>query len=231
MTGNKRSMLSKIKWLAPVLTLFVLGAMAAAPMFHGKPADADAYHARVKAMENSVPLQIGEWQGRDLAVPEPAVKMLRPNVLISRRYTNARTGRTFDLLLTQCTDGRDLAGHYPPNCYPGNGWTIANRVPTTWRVDDMTIDGIEYEFTKRGALLQGHIFAANFLILPDGSFVRDMSAFQRLAYDYHKHYYGAAQIQVVCDGDTLPDDRRAQVDTIVHACKPLIDTIRSGSKP
>lgn len=219
------------KWLAPAGTLLVLAAMAAQPMFHGKPADADGYHARVKAAQASVPMVIGEWQGTDMEVPEPAIKMLRPNVLISRRYRNMRTGKIMELLFTQCQDGRDLAGHYPPNCYPGNGWQLQARVPTTWEFDGKSYGGVEYEFTKNIGLQRGHIFAANFLMMPDGSVVPDMAAFQRLAYDYHKHYYGAAQIQVVSDGDTLPEDRRTEVLTLIGACHSLIETIGSGSKP
>ncbi|HVX83197.1 MAG TPA: exosortase-associated EpsI family protein [Phycisphaerae bacterium] len=220
----------KMAWLAPVLTLGVLGAMAAQPMFHGKPADADAYHARVRAAQSSVPMDIGDWHGTEVPIPEPAIKLLHPNVIISRRYRNVRTGLSFDLLFTQCEDGRDLAGHYPPNCYPGNGWQVVNRVPAHWDVEDMHIDGMEYEFTKHAGVEQGHIFAADFLIMPDGTFVRDMAGFQRLAYDYHKHYYGAAQIEVVFDGDTLPADRKSGVEMIVAACKPMLDVIRSGSK-
>jgi hypothetical protein len=220
-----------IKWLAPVLTVLALGAMAAQPMLHGKPADADAYHARVKAAESSVPLKIGEWEGKDIAVPEAAVHLLRPNVMISRRYRNMRTGLIVELLFTQCEDGRDLAGHYPPNCYPGNGWQLLAKQPTTWEVEGKNYSGVEYEFTKNGSMQRGHIFAANFLMMPDGAIVPDMAGFQRLAYDYHKHYYGAAQIQVVCDGDTLPEDRRAEVTMLVRACHSLIEAIGSGSKP
>jgi hypothetical protein len=90
---------------------------------------------------------------------------------------------------------------------------------------------VEYEFTKSGSMQRGHLFAANFLMMPDGAIVPDMAGFQRLAYDYHKHYYGAAQIQVVCDGDTLPEDRRAEVTMLVRACHSLIEAIGSGSKP
>jgi hypothetical protein len=142
-----------------------------------------------------------------------------------------RTGLIVELLFTQCEDGRDLAGHYPPNCYPGNGWQLLAKQPTTWEVEGKNYSGVEYEFTKSGSMQRGHLFAANFLMMPDGAIVPDMAGFQRLAYDYHKHYYGAAQIQVVCDGDTLPEDRRAEVTMLVRACHSLIEAIGSGSKP
>ncbi len=223
--------MQKAAWLAPVLTLGVLGAMAVQPMFHGKPADADAYHARVRAAQGTVPMDVGEWHGTDVPVQESAFKLLHPNVIISRHYVNGRTGQWFDFLFTQCEDGRDLAGHYPPNCYPGNGWQLMNQRGAHWDVGDMHIDGTEYEFKRHMGAQQQHIFAEDFLIMPDGTFVRDMAGFQRLAYDYHKHYYGAAQIEVVFDADTLPADRQADVDLIVTACEPMLDVIRSGSKP
>jgi hypothetical protein len=199
-------------------------------MLHGRPGDVDGYLMRVRNAP-AMPLEIGEWVGKEQEMPQAAVKMLKPNVEISREYTNGKTGEWVQFLLVECSDGRDLAGHYPPNCYPGIGWTLVGQEAKTWKVGSMEIPGVEYEFVMHGALQQGHIFADDFFVMPDGSFVADMARFNRASADYRKHYYGAAQVEVTCGGETLPRDRDARFAMLVGACEPLLNVIRSGCKP
>jgi hypothetical protein len=213
-----------------MVTLGVFGVGAAQPMLHGRPGDVDGYLERVQGAAK-MPMEIGEWVGKDQPLPEAAVKMLKPNASISRTYVNKKTGEPVQFLLIESSDGRDLAGHYPPNCYPGQGWTLANQVSKTWKVAGMEIPGMEYEFVMRGALQQGHIFADDFFIMPDGSFLPDMAQFNRASADYRKHYYGAAQVEVTFDGNSLPQDRDARLGMFVGSCEPLLQAIRSGCKP
>jgi hypothetical protein len=217
-------------WIAPVLTLGVLGVGAAQPMLHGRPGDVDAYLERVQGAAK-MPMEIGEWVGKDHELPQAAVKMLKPNAAISRSYTNKKTGEVVEFLMVDCSDGRDLAGHYPPNCYPGAGWTKVGEQAKTWKVGEMEIPGVEYEFVMHGAVQQGHLFAADFFVMPDGNFLPDMARFNRASADYRKHYYGAAQVEVTCGGETLPQDRDARFAMLVGACEPMLDVIRSGCKP
>mgnify|MGYP007071125856 CR=1 FL=1 len=50
------------------------------------------------------------------------------------RDFQAACGHTFwqsfheqvNVAVVQCRDARDMGGHYPPICYPGQGWTPKN---------------------------------------------------------------------------------------------------------
>ena len=216
--------------IAPLLTLGVLGFGAAQPMLHGRPGDVDAYFARVRGAAE-MPMQIGDWEGKDTPMQQAAFQLLKPNRYISRNYVSRKAGAAVDFLLVQCEDARDPAGHYPPNCYPGAGWTLVNQVPKAWEIAGMNITGVEYEFTMQGAATQGHIYVDDFFVMPDGSFVPDMTQFNRVSADYRKRYYGAAQVEVTFNANTLPQDRDARLGTFVGACEPLLNVIRSGCKP
>ena len=75
---------------SPLLCLAVLTVIAADNARHVKPQDAEPYHARAKAAIDAFPYVIGagDWTGSNLEVPAAAVKLLRPNATLSRRYTN-----------------------------------------------------------------------------------------------------------------------------------------------
>src|SRR5688572_8658902 len=86
------------------------------------PAETEPYHAAVRAAVAAIPQVSGNWVGKDVPVPDAAVQMLHPNVIFSRRYQNLSTNETVAVLLVHVRDARDVLGHYPPVCYPGQGW-------------------------------------------------------------------------------------------------------------
>jgi hypothetical protein len=154
--------------------------------------------------------------------------MLRPNALFSRQYENLSTGRQVALIIVQCVTARDLSGHYPPICYPAHGWKMMNVLPTDWSVRDHTFSGVEYHFTMSTSERAPHKVVANFMILPDGRVVRDMQAVQTAAADYLRHFYGAAQVQVVMHSHIPADERQKIVEELIGAIAPVVDVIRSG---
>src|SRR5688572_11459178 len=105
---------------APVLCLGLLSAVAVEQRRQVPPPEAETYHAHLKQIiENQVPWFIGpnnRWTGREVAIPEAAQKLLKPNAIISRGYVDTtpteRTGRPRwgNLLLEQCRDSSDMDG-------------------------------------------------------------------------------------------------------------------------
>ena len=49
-------------------------------------------------------------------------------------------------LLVQCRDARDLQGHWPPVCYRGQGWVQSAALPRSWEVQDLQVEGMQYDF-------------------------------------------------------------------------------------
>jgi hypothetical protein len=188
-----------------------------------------ATQARVRgAAEASIPYSIGDWIASDVAAAPAAIALLRPNVLVSRAYQNLKTGETATLLFVQCSDARDLVGHYPPNCYPANGWTLEAAARRDWQVDGTTIQGMRYRFGGRaGDALSGTV-VDNFMVLPTGEFGRDMDAVDRVAGDAGLRRLGAAEVQVLTDGKMSEERRDDVFRTLIGPAAPLFACVREG---
>jgi hypothetical protein len=197
---------------SPVLCLGVLTVIAADNARHVRPQDAAPYHARAKSAIDAFPYIIGYWTGSDEAVPEAAVKLLRPNALLSRRYENhsPRLGNHAgwaELLISQCADSRDMIGHYPPICYPSSGEPQTDARPFRVKAGDLYIDGIEYQFSAlpESGIERKSVY--NFFVVPGRGIVPDIGGVRRVSGDYQRRCFGAAQFQVVMDADQSPESR------------------------
>lgn len=231
MTGKARKIMMVMT--APILSLAMLGGIVAEKQSYITPRDAEPYHRRAKEAIESFPYTdtVGYWTGSDEKVPEAAIKLLRPNAILSRLYVDntpqmsSRMDRRANLLIVQCRDSRDMLGHYPPVCYPAHGMTMARKVPRDWQIGATTIKGMEYEFvqTTRGQTYRQVVY--NFLIVPGVGIVRDMEGVSAAAEDYQQRFYGAAQFQVVMDGE-LPAEQRDEVfTTLLGADLSILKTV------
>ncbi len=212
----------------PVLALLLLTGVAAQTLTRQSPEDAAPYHAKVRRAVDAIPYRVGDWVGMDMPIPPSARAMLRPNALFSRRYENLTTGRQVTLIIVQCETARDLSGHYPPICYPAHGWQALDTVEKQWTIRGRPMAGVEYHFTMSVSDRGPHKVVANFMILPDGRVVRDMQAVTAAASDYQRHFYGAAQVQVIMHSHIPVDERQQIVEELIGAIAPVVDVIRSG---
>jgi hypothetical protein len=214
---------------APILCVGVLTVIAADNARHVRPDDAEPYHARAKAAIGHFPYVIGYWTGNDEAVPEAAVKLLRPNALVSRRYTNhppdGRGASWADLLISQCKDSRDMTGHYPPSCYPNNGEPKLSARPFHLKAGDLWIDGTEYLFKAKPDQGCERKSVYNFFVVPGRGIVPDITNVRAAAGDYQRRYFGAAQFQVVLDGDQPPEVRDDVFTTLIGADSGILRTL------
>jgi len=193
------------------------------------PADASAYHARVRAAASLIPMRIDNWVGQDVPVPRSAVALLSPNVIVSRRYVNIADGIEASILLVQCTDARDIVAHYPPVCYCNAGWTMTGADPHDWAVGNTSIAGTRYHFMMDSFEKMGAMYVDDFMILPDGRTVRDMTAVDQAAGDVRRRYFGAAQIQILMSDDVPAAYRDQTFATLVGAMHDTIVAIGSGA--
>lgn len=197
--------------LGPALVcLALLAAIAGLTATRPRAADAAPYHQAVADAAADTPMQIGDWLGHDEPVPASAQDLLQPNAIISRRFTNQATGETATFLLVHCKDTRDMAGHYPPNCYPGSGYEPETQRPYDLTIDSVRLNGRAYTFTYGPIGREKRIHVANVLLLPDGRTEPRMTQLRRAAADYRLRPFGAGQVQVVTD-DTLTPQRRDEV--------------------
>ena len=187
--------------------------------------ETDGYHAQVREVAKDLPREIGPWKSIDTELPDAAVALLRPNVLISRRYIEDKTERAFALLIVQCADARDMEGHYPPNCYPAAGWARLRNKTVPLEIGSLNATSVDYRF-ERG-LQDGSetISVVNLIVVPKEGFVTSMSNIRRLGGTVSDRYYGAAQVQFVFDGQWEEDERHAVVEQVGGSFEPLISVI------
>lgn len=207
--------------------LFLGGAAVDRKVNMVAPEDTAPYQARIRDAYAQLPMRVGNWIGEETPVPQSAVALLHPNVIISRRYTNFVTGRAAGFLLTQCADARDMAGHFPPICYPNQGWILQRSEGRHWNVGDLPIDGMEYHFLRSPDSPAG-IVVRNFMILPDGTIAPDMDSV-RQSTSVRRRFYGAGQVQVICDAGVPPEDQEEIFTSLVKGHLPVITAILAGT--
>src|SRR6476469_756603 len=102
---------------SPVLCLAVLAVIAAQQRARLRPDDprVTAYHARATDAINGIDVRVQAlgttWTAVDHKPETAAVRLLRPNEILSRRYVqNTTSGRPMiaELLIVQCRDSRDM---------------------------------------------------------------------------------------------------------------------------
>jgi hypothetical protein len=224
---------------SPALCLGLLGGIVAQDTTHLKPADAAPYHARVKTAIEAWPKYIpdGDWTTvDDIKLPDSAEQLLHPNCVIERRYSSGTLRVNglpvqASLLIVQCKDSRDMAGHYPPICYPASGCPQLNATPFNLTVaDGSTISGYEYEFLRQ-VLPRYQQSVYDFFIVPRQGFKPDMEAVRQAAKNYEARYYGAAQFQVVMDADYPKDVRDQAFKMIIGANPAALSALNTVESP
>lgn len=202
-----------LKFVAPAVTLCLLAGVAAdkADRYRA-PAGAEAYHARVLESLELIPYTLGDWVGTDEEIRQEALRILDANASLSRKYRELTTGSTATVLLVQCADARSLLGHYPPVCYPSQGWSQLSARPQTIPVGDSAIEAMEYQFEYDLFGQSNPLSVLHFTVLPDGRTGPDMQLLDAAAKERQFKFYGGASIQVVVSA-SLPDEERLRIWT------------------
>ena len=220
--------MNRLHHLAPLFGLVLILALGVTAMSRPGPAEAEPYHDHVAQIASTIPYRIGEWVGTDQELPREAYELLQPNVLFSRRYENQQTGEWATFLLIHCKDARDLAGHYPPICYPAHGWSQDDTEPMHENINGLEITGYQYRFSYHQPQGISRMVIRNFMVMPDGRILPDIRGVRRAAADYTSRFYGAAQIQLVTS-DRMTERRRSEVfQQIVGANLDVVEAIRGG---
>ena len=218
---------------APAVCAALLVGMAYQSAARATPAIADDYHRRAKDAVDGIPTRVGSWTAKPAPekIPREALALLKPNVIRCLEFVDNDTAapdwpdRWAILLVDQCRDARDMSGHYPPNCYVNSGEEQTAAQQRTWVVDGFPITGTEYEFRQTTATASTRTAVYNFLVAPDHGVMPDMAGFNRVAENYPRRFYGAAQFQVVMNADLPPAERNEIFTTLMGPCVPVIRTL------
>lgn len=192
-------MLKVQRYLSLISGMAIVGLMGTEFAYRPSAADAAPFHAAAANAIRSIPSQFGPWQGSDTPVPTSAQALLKPNAIVSRSYINRETDEQASLVIVQCRDTRDMAGHYPPICYPGQGWSESpgTRRIATIAITNRELQATRYEFKRSAFDRERTLVVYNFFAIPGKGLPTDMDAIRRAAADYAARPFGAAQFQVV----------------------------------
>ncbi|MEX0654167.1 MAG: exosortase-associated EpsI family protein [Phycisphaeraceae bacterium] len=216
---------------APALALALIAGLVIEKSRWPEPSDVEGYHTRVAEAIRELPEEIDGWTSSEVELPLAAVAMLKPNEILSRRYRDPAGGRSFHFLIIHCRDARDMIGHFPPVCYPAAGWAMRDRHEASWSFDTaeaMTVKGMGYDFEQLAPGATTQLYVTNLLILPDGTFARNMREVNRIAADRQFRVYGAAQVQFVFGGQFSDTERDRIVKRFTAAAMPAVQAIRTG---
>jgi hypothetical protein len=216
-------------WLNGAVAFALLGGVVLdRQLLHVPSGNADAYHLRVRTAAAAMPVHVGNWFGQDVPVLPGAVALLRPNVVMERRYRNVATGQEASFLLVQCRDARDLIGHYPPICYKANGYQMLSCEPDARKIQTLPLNGTTYEFSSAKLAMKGAMKVFDLMILPNGQTAPDMNGVYSIARDRRQRHFGAAQIQILTDSAMSEEDRTKVIQTLLAVAQPVIEAIRAG---
>lgn len=186
----------------------------------------EPYHRRVAEAMRYFPDRVGDWvKTEDVPLNYNAEDLLRPNIMISRLYRNEALGLHMHFMFYQSKNAEHMRGHYPPICYPNNGYNWNGTEPGAWRCGDQTVDGAEHTFRRGDTTM----LVANFVVLPDGRFVTDNHELSEFAANRRLRYYGAGQVQMVFYNPSVSEeDRRTTYEQFLAAAAGAIEVIQSG---
>lgn len=195
----------------------------------GRPSAADAvqFHIEAARVIGSIPAKFETWESVEIPVPVSAQTLLRPNALMSRRYTNVTSGEQASVMLVQCRDTRDMAGHYPPICYPGTGWFERDRDKVRLTFGGRVIEAMRYEFDQRRYDEYKTLVVYNFFAVPGQGFPIDMAAIRQAGSEYASRPFGAAQVQVAFARRRPEAEERSLVESLLEPIGPALDVLSS----
>ncbi len=210
------------------LTAILLAAMAAYSIGSIRPSGSEAYFREVRRAIEELPSNIDGYRGVDTPVLPGAVELLRPNKLLQRQYRHPLTGSSFSVLIVHCGDVRDMMGHFPPVCYPSNGWTMEEaREDSIQRAFDGPIPITRYRVTRDDGTASYAKVIANTFVVPraDSPLGRDDRALDMVTRTRWSSGLGAAQVQIITDADMDEAERTEIERSVASELQGLIDAV------
>jgi len=115
-----RNIRLQLSWLAAVLSLLLAGA------FYRSEArrleSISSTPVRLPSPLSTLPMLIGDWKGRDIAIPELVQKAVVNDDFMCRLYVDRLTGQWAQIYVGFSGRPRTMIGHKPTVCYVSAGW-------------------------------------------------------------------------------------------------------------
>lgn len=216
-------LMMSVKKIIPYLAIGFLVASGILQINRSQTSDALKRHHRDIAIQISeFPYQVGGWVGQDVVIPTSAQEILKPNGLVSRRFSRYGGDGNLTFALIHCIDLRDMHGHHPPRCYPASGWSIRKTDVTEEETVDVIIGDVPdemrvYRFIQGGPMEPGsELTVVSVFLTPVMGVVKDMAILQEIgSMGRGASGLGVGQIQLVFSGNRSNDELEVQVNDFI----------------
>ncbi len=214
-------MITRLAIPLSLITLIVFGVMRSNP---GDAQAIDAYHEHIAELINEIPIDVDGWVGQQVPLPQSATSLLNPNGIVARQYFNEDKGVIATLMIVQCRDARDMGGHYPPVCYPANGWT--DKYDGEVLISALGEQSLRvYGFERTAGKVEREIAIYSLFALPTGILTNSMRDVRELIANYEYRKYGAAQLQIMIQGGVAAEDHAWILEEMYEIARPAIEAV------
>ncbi|MDT8302813.1 MAG: EpsI family protein [Sedimentisphaerales bacterium] len=143
-----------------------------------------------------LPLDIGDWTGREVPLDEEIVRATDTDAYVNRIYSRRNDTEHISLYIAYGGRARDLMPHRPEVCYTGAGWTrIDSRSLKLSLRDETELPCNIFQFT-RGTLNNKKTVVLDYYIV-DGQYYRDVSGLRFKVWRGSGTVRYVAQVQIV----------------------------------
>lgn len=143
-----------------------------------------------------LPLQIGDWTGREVPLDEDIVRTADTDAHINRSYSRNNSFEFISLYVATGVKARDLMPHRPEVCYTGAGWTLIDKRSLELPLSDGTELPCNVMQFSRGTLTTKKVVVLDYYIV-DGQYCSDVSLLRSKAWRGSGTVRYVAQVQIV----------------------------------
>jgi hypothetical protein len=172
-----------------------------------------------------IPMNLRDWQGRDIPLESTVVKALAVDDYINRSYSRYSGMEKVELFITCGRRIRDLMPHRPEVCYPSNGWSLRDSEQKLLRLDDgWSFECKIFQFDRSG-LGERTVLVLNYYVV-DGEYVPDLSSVRSTLWQNFKSLEYLLQVQIVCES-TSNDVQENTTDLLVSFALESAQAVRT----
>lgn len=125
---------------------------------------------------SAFPLQVGNWLGRDVPIPDNIQRVAGNDDFLNRLYINSSSNQWINLYIAYSARPKTMLGHRPEICYVGGGWVHdSTKSSTVISPSGTQIQCLIHHFHMRPPQYEERI-VLNFYIL-NGQITADESVF------------------------------------------------------
>ena len=192
------------------------------------PGDAEPFHCAVLAAADRMPRQVGDWVGAD----QPPTRAAETAAQTQRAHPTTVSQRRVRPM-GDAAAGADQRrrGHERP--LPTGVLSCARgckraAMPIDLTLGGMAIPATEYEFSLTSEQGPTSMNVIDFMVMPGGPILRDITGVARAAADYNRYFYGAAQVQVVTPSDWSDAKRQQVAQELLTANREILQLLWAG---